>query len=300
MRHRRRAWCIAGLLAGAVSCGGGASRSATGEHSQGSAQVGGQVISTVHGFAITVADVQSLVDASDLSPREALRRLQAEQLLMGAAEERGFERDSEVSRVKRQAAVQALLDQVANTASVSDEELRAAYDKAGPRFRHPELRAAVHVLARLPKDASPEADAAAKAYAQKVIPELARAENPAAFVKALDDQKEPEFTVVGEVLPPLPNGATLEASFMTELYAAKGEVVVGAPVRTSYGWHAMRVVQIIPEKDTPVDEAAKELRPAMLRERRAKLVDELIEHARKRQPPRRPDNVNALLAALPP
>ena len=250
--------------------------------------------------AITVADVQALVDESDLSPQEALRRLQAERLLMGAAEERGFSGDPEVAWVKRQAAVQALLDQVAGTVTVSDADLRAAYDKAGPRFGHPELRAAVHVLARLPKNASPRADAAAKAFVQKIIPDLARAEDPAAFVKALDNQKQPEFIVVGEVLPPLPNGETLEAPFMTELYAAKGEVVVEKPVRTSYGWHAMRVVQIIPEKRTPMEVAAKELRPELLRERRAKLVDDLLERARKERGPRRPDNVAALLTALPP
>ena len=105
MRTLPRTWCIAGVLAGAAACGNGGSGGAvSGKHSQGHAEVGGQVISTVHGFPITVADVQGLVDASDLTPPEALRRLQEERLLIAAAEERGFAGDSAVSWVLRQAA----------------------------------------------------------------------------------------------------------------------------------------------------------------------------------------------------
>jgi hypothetical protein len=300
MRTRTRTWCMAGVLASAAACGNGGSGAVSGKHSQGHAEVGGQVISTVHGFPITVADVQALVDASDLTPRDALRRLQQERLLMAAAEERGFGRDSEVGWVQRQAAVQTLLDNVANTVTVSDGELRAAYDGSGQRFGYPELRVSVHVLARLPKKASPQAEAAAKAFAAQMIEGLGQASDPTAFAAGLNGQKRPEFEVVGETLPPVPNGGMLEAPFMSALYAAKEPGIVAAPVRTSYGWHAVRVVQIIPENRTPLEEAAKQLRPELLVARRTKVVDELIERIRKQHGAQRPENVTELLGKLPP
>ncbi len=300
MLHRVRAWSIAVVLAGLASCGDGGPAGLAGKHSQGSAVIGGQVISTVHGFAITVADVQSLVDASELTPLEALRRLQAEQLLMGAAEERGVAGHSEVKLVQRKAAVQALLDQLASSATVSDAEIRAAYDKAGTRFGHPELRAAVHVLARLPKNPSPEADAAAKAFAKQVIPRLGQAADPVEFVKTLAGQKQPEFVVVGEALPPVPQGKAFEEPFMTALFAAKGLGVYPEPVRTSYGWHALRLVKSVPAEWMPIDQAAKQLRPELLLARRTKMVDELIETVLKEQGAKRPSNVTELLATLPP
>jgi hypothetical protein len=71
--------------------------------------VGGRVVSTVDGQPITVEDVERVARSAELSPAEALRRLQRYHLLAGEAERRGFGANAAVRRASRKAAVQALL-----------------------------------------------------------------------------------------------------------------------------------------------------------------------------------------------
>jgi hypothetical protein len=246
------------------------------------ARVGGAVISTVDGHAITIGDVQDLVSNSGLAPEEALRRLQAERLLMLEAERREFGRVSAVGEVGRQARVQALLAAATETASVSDEEVRAAYEKARGRFERPERRVAVHVLARLSKTPTPEADAAARAYAADMIPQLAAAQDVRGFLSGLRGKQTALFGITAESLPAVSRmGGRLVEEFLAAMYSLPAPGVVPEPVKTSYGWHAIRLMRIDPPVTTPYAEAAAELRAELLIERKKQIVDQLIAGARK-------------------
>jgi hypothetical protein len=298
---RVRVWLLAifAALLG-CACGDVEGEAAAGKAKQGSAEVGGQIVSTVEGFPITVADVKHIVDESDLTPEEALRRLQAERLLMVEAEGRGFTGDSEVAWTARQAAVQALLDQIEASAVITDADLLAAYDKAGPRFVRPELRASVHVLARLPKSAAPAVEAAAKAFIERKIAELGSAADPSAFARSLAGQRTPEFEIIAETLPPYPKAGRLDPAYASALFSLPSPGIVATPVRTSFGWHAVRVTSIEPEHRTPHEEAYKQLRPELLVERRSQLVDAAIDAARQQNGVERSANVDQVLATLPP
>jgi parvulin-like peptidyl-prolyl isomerase len=286
-------------FAAASACGrGDAGAGLRAAQSHGSANVGGQVISTVHGYAITVAEVRDLVAGSDLSAPEALRRLQAERLLMVEAERRGFSHGAAVDQVARQALVQSLLQRVTDQATASDEELHAAYERAKSRFERPERRVAVHVLAKLPKKATPEAQAAAREFAARMIEPLTQATDIKTFLGSTGQIRSPHFKVVAEKLPAFHLGTALVEPFLKAAFELTEPGVVPHPVQTSYGWHAIRVLEIRPAESTPYAEAIEQLRPEVILAHKKQLVDELLAGARKQHPVELPAGLRETLAKL--
>ena len=239
------------------------------------------MISTVQGHPITVADVQALVQGSALTPQQALRRLQAEGLLMAEAAQRGLGDEPAVEEIARQASVQSLLQSLIDAVTVSDEELRAAYEKAKSRFEQPERRVAVHALAQLPKNATPEAGAAARTFTTQMIDRLEHASDFKDLAAKLKHETSRYFRVRLEKLPPMHRHSALVPSFLEAMFELPEPGVVRRPVQTVYGWHAIRVLEIRPSTSTPYAEAAATLRAELELERKKELVGELIGTLRK-------------------
>jgi parvulin-like peptidyl-prolyl cis-trans isomerase-like protein len=266
---------------------------------RGRASVGEQIVSTVDGHPISITEVETLVRAG-LTPREALRRLQAERLLMTEAARRGWGADREVEHVGEQAAVQALLQAVTDTVRVSDEEIKRAYQAQLARFEIPELRACVHVLARLAKDASAEDEAAAKAFALAAVKELRDAGDLEAYLRAKAKETAPQFKVVVERLSPMHAHDAIEQPFLDALFSLSGPGVVPQPVHTSYGWHAIRLLAIVPAAHTPYDVAAATLRDEMLVARRSEHIKALIDGLRANYHARIDEHAVGMLARFEP
>jgi hypothetical protein len=246
-----------------------------GEHTQGSAQVGGQIVSTVDGVAITVGEVQALVNATGLSPRAALTRLQSQVLLIGEAQRRGYARESDVEHVGRQALVQTLLERDAESLHASDAELQAAYDKQHARFHTPETRASIHVLA-VPHDKTPEADAAAHKLADDACKAFAIEDDPNNVAEEFASRSTPEYTVRVERLPEVPNEGAFVEPFMKALFSTPDVGLVPEPVHTDYGWHCVYVTHVTRAHDTSLEEAKPVLRAELETELRRKKVTDLI------------------------
>lgn len=92
----------------------------------------------VEGQPIALEDVERLVRASGLAPREALARLIAERLLVRYAAERGYGGSDAVRRGAKQASVQALLA----------AEVEAALPAEAVDARRDRLAALLSALAR--------------------------------------------------------------------------------------------------------------------------------------------------------
>jgi hypothetical protein len=200
----------------AIACGNGGPLR-LGDAERGSSVVGGTIVSTVDGHAIELAEVQEIVSASDLAPREALLRLQAERLLMAEAERRGYT-DADVREVAARALVQALLKREAESIEVTDQEIQRAYD-ADTRFHAPERRTSAHVVVLLPKGASAEDEADALGLAKAAITEL-EAEPAEGFVLARFRRlKHPSLKIKGERLPPLAREGRLVREFEDALFS---------------------------------------------------------------------------------
>lgn len=298
-RADRKLACAIGLgLTLACACGGvgsGAGDRARNPH--GNSNVGGQVVSTVNGEPITLAEVDELV-AAGLTPREALERLQAERLLAAEARRRGVGDEWAVSEVARKAAVQALLSETAGAVTVSNEELEAALAKQRARFEQPERRACVHVLATVPKGATADVAAKARAVAEKLAPELEHAEDLDAFVQTYRKTMVDGVRVIVERLPAMPLHGRLVQPFADALFSVGQPSMVPGVVQTSFGWHAIRVTEIEPPVVTPKEEAFATLRKELLVQHQTARVQEFLRQLADAHPVKLSDNAAQALGSL--
>lgn len=141
MRHRG---IHVGLLVAFAVAGCGRSEPARSKHlTAGTAKVGGEVVSTVDGEPIRVRDVERVVRETGLAPEVALRRLQRGLLLAREARRRGYGDRYAVRLAVRKAEVQALLARAVEDAvppsSISDEEVRRAFDEHRDQLENPDF-----------------------------------------------------------------------------------------------------------------------------------------------------------------
>jgi parvulin-like peptidyl-prolyl isomerase len=293
--------CLAvGLALASASACNGAGPGSDGQRRdvRSGSSVGGQVVSTVDGAPITLADVRALVGDGEIEARTALRRLQAERLLAREAARRGMQMEWAVAEVERKAAVQALLQRVADEAVVTDEEVQAAYASQRERFEKPELRAAVHLLAKVGPKADAATSAAARAAVERLRPMLAGAEDLDGFVRTYKRVAVEGVDIICERLPSLPREGRLVKPFADAMFSIPQPGMVPAPVSTSFGWHVIRVVEIVPAAKTALPDALAVLREELLLERRKKRVSELLATLAKTYPVQLSGDAVQSLAAL--
>jgi len=274
--RRGRALAAASGLA-LLSCGDVAGIGQGGEAQRGAAKVGGAVVSTVDGHPIRIADIEAVVRRSSLSPREALERLQSELLLMGEAERRGVS-GAAIEETAVRARVQALLDAEAAANVATDDEVRAAYER-DPRFHKLERRASIHVLARVKRTAKREELEAARAVAAAAVPDLERLSFEE--LSARYSGKIGSVAVKAEKLLPYDRNAQLAPEYREALFSLEAQGVVREPVQTNFGWHVIRVTEILPEEHTPYEEAAPALREEISLKKQADAVKHLLEDLRR-------------------
>jgi hypothetical protein len=286
-------------LAGCLGCTEPGAGSELGADRAGHDEVGGSVVSTVNGHAIRIADVERTAFGTGIPFRESLRRLQSERLLMEEAARRGrFARVPDVIDVARRAAVQALLDAEAAEVTVSDRDLEKAYEEQRARFESKEQRVVVHFLAGMREGAPAELEARARAYAAAALQELKVATDLEAW-KAKHNAKVVEgVQTLAESLPPLAREGRVVKPFEDAMFSLAQPGVVPAPVRTSYGWHAIRVLEITPAKVVPYETAAATLRNELRLERQTAHVAKLIEQLRRQHPVVVTPEASARLAEL--
>jgi parvulin-like peptidyl-prolyl isomerase len=175
---------------------------------------------------------------------------------MAEAERRGIS-GAAIEQVELRAAVQALLDGEAAKRRANDSDLRAVYERDS-RFHVPELRTTLHVLARVSENA-PEKDAqAAYALAKQAVGDL-RTQDLAA-VQARYTGTVDGISVTTEELPPVDRNAAFVQEYLAGVFSIPAAGVVPEPVRTKFGWHAIRVLEIAAARETPFEEAAAVLR----------------------------------------
>jgi hypothetical protein len=281
LRAQRRVALWLCALSGSWACGSGQRAQRANTRGRHDASANGAVVSTVNSNEITLSEVQDLALAG-LPSAGALHRLQSQSLLMAEAERRGFERDPYVEQVRRQAAVQALLESEANAVRVDDAQIRELYAHDKSRFETPERRASVHVLARVPKNASHEVDAQAEAIVQALIGPLGAASDLAAFLQEQKGHSLAGLPLVAERLPALDREAHIAKPYLDALFEPSRPSVVPKPVRSSYGWHAIRVTAIEPAvAKISYDEVREQLRSELLLRDRTQRVEALVRGMRK-------------------
>ncbi len=272
-------------------------------------EASGTVVARVGRRAITAKEVTEAARRFGWSPREALGRLVTRELLAEEAWRRGYGQRPAAARARRQVSVQRLLQREVEQVepSISDAELRAAFERRKASLARPEMRFVAYVtfrpggfetdepdggaapadggVARGSRAASPKAWEAARRQAEVFLERLRAAEEPVAeLVEAWDRLRRRlgEAKVRFERLPPVTREARLLPEFLEAVFDLEAPGVVPRLVRTDFGWHVVVVERIEPAREAELAAVADVLRGEILAARRRRRLDALVERLRKR------------------
>lgn len=199
-----------------------------------------------------------------LAWRRAARALVIRELMLQEAARLGLTaspRELDAGRVEteEEARVRAVMEECITPESVSDAQIRAAYEAAPGRFRAPDLWQVSHILyAAAPDDA--EARAAARAQAAATLERLAR--EPRAFGRiAAEESACPSRDAKGQLgqIGPGDTVPEFEAAFDG---LAEGEICA-EPVETRYGLHVLRMDACAKGAILPFDSVRVEIAEAL-------------------------------------
>lgn len=161
---------------------------------------------------------------------------------------------------------------------VPESELRARYDGARESYRQPEQISARHVLISVPEGASPEQEAAARAEAERVLA-LARGGTDFAEL-AREFSDEPNAAASGGDLGSFPRGRMVPEFEQAAFALEPGQI--SDLVRTSFGYHVIKVSEKVPASVRPFEQVRAELESRLVDERTRTQAREAINHARVR------------------
>jgi peptidyl-prolyl cis-trans isomerase D len=158
--------------------------------------------------------------------------------------------------------------------SVSDAEVLDTYNKNKARFSTPEKRSASHILITVPKDAKPAIDAAAKAKAQAILAEVQK--NPGDFAKIAKAQsQDPGSAELGGDLGVVEKGL-FEKPVEDAIFQLKEGETSGL-VRSSFGFHIVKVTKVVPASQKSLEEAKPEITADLKKTKLSAKYSELAE-----------------------
>ncbi|MGB9108320.1 MAG: SurA N-terminal domain-containing protein, partial [Telluria sp.] len=165
-------------------------------------------------------------------------------------------------------------DAVDKLVTVSDAEILDAYNKNKARFATPEKRSASHILITVPKDAKPADDAAATAKAQAILAEVQK--NPGDFAKIAKAQsQDPGSAELGGDLGVVEKGL-FDKPVEDAIFSLKdGET--SNLVRSSFGYHIVKVTKVVPASQKSLDEAKPEIAAELKKTKLSSKYSELAE-----------------------
>jgi len=165
---------------------------------------------------------------------------------------------------------------------ISEPDVKAFYDKHPERFKQPDLVSVRHILVSVKQGEGqpglPEAEA--KARVAKIQAELKKGAKFEALAKKYSD--DPGSKDNGGLYADAdPSGWVPEFGA-----AARTQAVgkVGAPVKTSYGYHLIKVENRKPARLVPFEEAKQEAEKGTQMERQTAVWNELMDGLRKEIP----------------
>jgi peptidyl-prolyl cis-trans isomerase D len=168
------------------------------------------------------------------------------------------------------------LDQLAAQITVSESDLRAAYEKAKDRYVTPEKRRASHILIAIP--AGKDGDAIARKKAEDILAQARAGKDFAALAKQYS--QDPGSAAKGGDLG-WAERSNFVAPFAEALFSAPVGEIRG-PVKTQYGYHIIRVDEVQPGKTQTFEQARTEVDAQVRRDRAADQFGDRQEQLQRR------------------
>jgi len=162
---------------------------------------------------------------------------------------------------------------------VSEAEVETYYKDRGNEFERPRRVRAAHILARVPEVGGSEAEQKAKARVEEVIRRAKAGEDFAKLAKEISE--DPGSASAGGVLGYVARGE-LVPSFEQVLFALKKGEISPEPVRTPFGYHAIKVLDVQEGGKRPLKEVAAQIREKLEREKSDRAALAKAEEARTR------------------
>ncbi|MBX5460616.1 MAG: peptidyl-prolyl cis-trans isomerase [Steroidobacteraceae bacterium] len=150
------------------------------------------------------------------------------------------------------------LEQVASQVTVSDDELKAAYEKDKQSYVQPEKRRARHILIEAGKD-----DAAAQKKAQELLAEAKAGKDFAELAKA--NSQDPGSASKGGDLGWAERGY-FDPAFADALFSMSVGEIRG-PVKSQFGYHIIKLEEIQPGKTRTFEEVRPEIEAQLRRQK---------------------------------
>jgi peptidyl-prolyl cis-trans isomerase D len=249
------------------------------------------------GHQLAVQQLVGAVQLSAFAPRSVANRLsdlndqqrEVQELLFPAANfasqvkvtdemvKAYYDKNAALFQVPEQVKAEYLVfnaDAVAKQVNVTDAEIQDAYNKNKARFGTPEKRSASHILITVAKDAKPADDAAAKAKAQAILAEVQKAPNDFAKIAKAQSQ-DPGSADIGGDLGVVEKGVFPAKQVEDAVYSLKeGEVSL---VRSSFGYHIVKVTKVVPAAEKTLDEVKPEIVAELKKAKMSAKYSELAE-----------------------
>jgi parvulin-like peptidyl-prolyl isomerase len=234
------------------------------------------VVARVGDVSIGAAEVRDRMAADQLDAEAAVEVLIGEAALAAEAERSGFAETRDDERRIERLMVRTMLHALEkeNTpASVSAEDVREAYAANAHEFQVPERRRSWHILVESQSDA-------AKALAESILAELRRADDSQTIYARYADggPTDAGLALKAEELPAITENAGFEKPYKDALFGAKSEGPLKKVVKTSYGWHAIVVTEIVPGSIRTREEAETEIRERLSQKRRLGAIVSIVQN----------------------
>ena len=147
------------------------------------------------------------------------------------------------------------MDEIAAGIKVDDEELRAVFDAERERFVTPEKREVSHILISVPSDAGPDAVEQARA---RLLALKGRIEVGESFADlARENSDDPGSAPSGGELGFIERGIMVPAFEAAAFALAPGQL--SDPVRSSYGWHLVKVTSVQESRGATFEEVREQV-----------------------------------------
>jgi peptidyl-prolyl cis-trans isomerase C len=249
-----------------------------------------QVLARIDGQVITAAELQERLDALDPysrsrfsapeQKRKFLENMVRFEVLAREAQSRGYDRDPEVQRALKNQMISTLLqkelDDKLKPEDIPAPEVERYYREHPEEFKQPEQ---VRISQVFSADAAKAERAAAAARALQGKPEAEKAFRE--LVAQLSEDEDSKSRG-GDLTFFDRNTAMYPRPLVEAAFALGGVGQVSAPVKTERGYHVLMLTQRRPGFTRALPEVTRDIRRQLIRDRRAKKMEELVAEMRKR------------------
>ncbi len=173
-----------------------------------------------------------------------------------------------------------MMENVSDKAKVTDKEVKEYYDKHKSEFMQPEQVRARHILVKVPANATKKQWEEAKKKALEIRAKLVKGESFAKLAQKYSD--DPGSKARGGDLGYFRKGQMVPEFEKAAFALKKGEI--SQPVKTTFGYHIIKLEDKKPAKQRSFNEVKQEIRQKLLRKKQMELRNKIVDKLRKKYP----------------